>query len=153
MSETYLAVQGWVGSDIRLKEVSEGVSVASFRLAATPQQYVPANASWVDRPTNWFTVECWRALAVNVCRSIERGHPVLVTGRFRTTEWQDEAGNPKSRTVIEATSVGHDLSKGAATFTRTPSRAQFRTPTDQAELPETPADEAHHPDTPTQQAA
>ena len=35
-----------------------------------------------------------------------RGQPVVVTGRFRTTEWKDDAGNPRSSTVIEATSVG-----------------------------------------------
>lgn len=153
MSETYLAVQGWVGSDIRLKEVSEGVSVASFRLATTPQQYNASSASWADRPTNWFTVECWRSLAANVNRSMERGHPVVVTGRFRTTEWQDDAGNPRSRMVIEATSVGHDLSKGFATFTRSPSRAQLSTPTDQADLRDAPAEEDHLKDPPIQQAA
>ncbi|WBQ03338.1 single-stranded DNA-binding protein [Kribbella sp. CA-293567] len=128
MSETYLAVQGWVGSDVRFKEVSDGVSVASFRLAATPRQYSADQAGWTDRPTNWFTVECWRALATNVQRSMVRGQPVLVTGRFRTTEWKDDAGNLRSRMVIEATSVGHDLSLGVATFTRSPGRGQFDAP-------------------------
>jgi single-strand DNA-binding protein len=136
MSETYLAVQGWVGSDIRLREVSEGVSVASFRVAATPQQYNPSTATWSDRPTNWFTVECWRALATNVARSIERGHPVVVTGRFRTTEWRDDAGNPKSSTVIEATSIGHDLSKGFATFSKSTGRAHFPARVDETHVPE-----------------
>jgi single-strand DNA-binding protein len=151
MSETYLAVQGWVGSDIRLKEVSEGVSVASFRVAATPQQYNASTASWSDRPTNWFTVECWRALATNVAQSMRRGYPVVVTGRFRTTEWKDDAGNPRSSTVIEATSVGHDLSKGVATFTR--SRAQFPTPVEDPDVPRAAAEEDDLSEAPTEQAA
>ncbi|MEV8373037.1 single-stranded DNA-binding protein [Kribbella sp. NPDC056861] len=134
MSETHLAVQGWIGSDIRFKEISEGVSVASFRLAATPRQYNNDTAVWTDRPTNWFTVECWRALAGNVQQSMMRGQPVVVAGRFRTTEWKDEAGNPQSRMVIEATSVGHDLSLGTAIFTRSPARNQFDTATDEPDL-------------------
>jgi single-strand DNA-binding protein len=133
MSETHLAVQGWVGSDIRFKEISEGVSVASFRLAATPRQYSDTTG-WTDRPTNWFTVECWRALAANVQQSMMRGQPVVVAGRFRTTEWKDESGNPQSRMVIEATSVGHDLSLGTATFTRSPARNQFDTTADESDL-------------------
>jgi single-strand DNA-binding protein len=120
--ETYLAVQGWIGSDIRFREVADGVPVASFRLATTPRQYDRNAGDWTDRPTNWFTVECWRALAANVHQSMERGQPVVVTGRFRTTEWKDEEGNLRSRLLVEAASVGHDLSKGTATFTKSPPR-------------------------------
>lgn len=122
IGETTVAVQGWIGSDIRFKEVSDGVTVCSFRLATTPRQFDRASGGWTDRPTNWFTVECWRNLATNVRESMERGQPIVVTGRFRTTEWQDEAGNPRSRLVIEAAAVGHDLSRGTATFVRTPAR-------------------------------
>ena len=124
--ETYLAMQGWIGSDIRFKEVAEGVPVASFRLATTPRQYDRNTGSWADRPTNWFTVECWRALATNVFQSMERGQPVVVTGRFRTTEWKDEEGNLRSRLLVDAASVGHDLSKGVATFTKSPPRPQLQ---------------------------
>ncbi|MEU4392849.1 single-stranded DNA-binding protein [Kribbella sp. NPDC023855] len=122
IGETTVAVQGWIGSDIRFKEVSDGVTVCSFRLATTPRQFDRAGGVWTDRPTNWFTVECWRNLAMNVRDSMERGHPIVVTGRFRTTEWQDEAGNPRSRLFIEAAAVGHDLSRGTATFTKAPAR-------------------------------
>lgn len=124
IGETYLAVQGWIGSDIRFKEVSEGLPVATFRLATTPRQFDRSTGGWTDRPTNWFTVECWRALATNVNQSMERGHPVVVTGRFRTNEWQDEEGTPRSRLILEAFGIGHDLSKGTATFTKTPHRPQ-----------------------------
>jgi len=126
IGETYVAVQGWIGSDIRFREVSDGLMVCSFRLASTPRQFERGSGGWADRPTNWFTVECWRNLATNVRESMERGQPIVVTGRFRTTEWKDEAGNPRSRIVIEAAAVGHDLSRGTARFTRSPARPQFQ---------------------------
>ena len=126
LGETYLTVLGWVGGDIKFKEVSDRVAVASFRLGATPRQYDKPTGGWVDRPTTWFTVECWRSLAQNVHDSVVRGHPVVVTGRLKTTEWVDN-GEKRHKTVIEAFSVGHDLSRGTASFTKNLRRTQ---PTD-----------------------
>ena len=147
IGDTYLAVQGWIGSDLRYREVSEGVPVVTFRLATTPRQFDRGAGGWTDRPTNWFTIECWRALATNVKQSMERGHPVVVTGRFRTTEWQDEEGAPRSKMVLEAFAIGHDLSKGTTAFTKSPSRPQLREtpPLDQdlpAPLEGTPSDQS-----------
>lgn len=129
VGETYLSLQGWIGSDIKFKEVSGRVALASFRLGTTPRQYDRAKQAWVDRPTTWFTVECWRTLAENVHESVRRGQPVVVTGRLKTTEWVEE-GQTKSRTVLDAFSVGHDLTRGTTTFTKNPP---------QAHLPEAPS--------------
>lgn len=117
VGETYLTVQGRVGGDIKFKEVAGRVALASFRLGTTPRQFDKAKGGWVDRPTTWFTVECWRTLAENVNESLERGQPVVVTGRLKTTEWL-ENGESRSRTVLDATAIGHDLARGKATFTR-----------------------------------
>jgi len=119
VGETYLTVQGRVGSDVKFKEVSGRVALASFRLGTTPRQFDRNKQTWADRPTTWFTVECWRTLAENVNESLERGQPVVVTGRLKTTEWVEE-GQTKSRTVLDAFSVGHDLTRGRASFTKNP---------------------------------
>lgn len=119
VGETYLTLQGWVGSDIKFKEVSGRVALASFRLGSTPRQFDRAKQTWVDRPTTWFTVECWRTLAENVNESLQRGQPVVVTGRLKTTEWLEE-GQTKSRTVLDAFAVGHDLTRGTTAFTKNP---------------------------------
>ncbi|GAA1625318.1 single-stranded DNA-binding protein [Kribbella alba] len=123
VGETYLTVQGRVGGDVKFKEVSGKVALASFRLGTTPRQFDRATGGWTDRPTAWFTVECWRTLAENVNDSLRRGQPVVVTGRLKTTEWVEE-GEKKSRTVIDAFSVGHDLARGTTTFTKNPPRPQ-----------------------------
>ncbi|TCM43757.1 single-stranded DNA-binding protein [Kribbella sp. VKM Ac-2568] len=124
VGETYLTLQGRVGSDIKFKEVSGRVALASFRLGTTPRQYDRTKQAWVDRPTTWFTVECWRTLAENVNESLRRGQPVVVTGRLKTTEWLEE-GQTKSRTVLDAFSVGHDLTRGRTTFTKNPPQTQL----------------------------
>ncbi len=116
-----LDVQGRVGGEVKFKTSTSGVSMASFRLASTPRYFDKAAGGWSDRPTTWLTVECWRTLAENVHASVTMGQPVLVSGRLRTSEWI-ENGETRTRTVLDAFSVGHDLSRGTAEFSKNPPR-------------------------------
>ena len=118
VNETTVTVLGWVGGDISYREVSGGFGVANFRIGTTPRHFDKVVGGWVDRPTTWFQVECWRSLADNVRQSVQRGHPVLVTGRLKTTEWVDGEGVNRTKTVIDAFSVGHDLARGTTAFTK-----------------------------------
>ncbi|TWD82687.1 single-strand DNA-binding protein [Kribbella amoyensis] len=159
VGESYLTVQGNVGGEVQFKDVNDTIALASFRLASTPRQFDRGKGSWIDRPTTWFTVECWRTLAKNVAVSVERGHPVIVTGRLKTTEWTEE-GETRSRTVLEAFSVGHDLSRGTTAFTKNPPQAiggtgnldeQMRDLTTRAESPTDKPEEEEY--APSRQAA
>jgi single-strand DNA-binding protein len=117
VGEIYVTVQGRVGGDVEYKEAtSTKVALASFRLGSTPRYYDRGEGGWADRPTTWFTVECWRTLAENVKGSLEKGQPVMVMGRLKTTEWKDENGERQTKTVLEAFSVGHDLARGTSIF-------------------------------------
>ncbi len=49
--------------------------------------------------------------------SLRRGDPVLVGGRLRTNVWTKD-GIEHERLVLEATSVGHDLTWGTSAFRR-----------------------------------
>ena len=46
---------------------------------------------------------------------------MVVTGRLRTRVWESQ-GTKHERMVIEASSIGHDLSRGTSRFTRNPVR-------------------------------
>lgn len=121
--EAQLSMTGWIGGEVDFRHTqTTGTSRATFRLACTPR--VRRQGSWTDDPTTWLTVTCWRALAEHVASSLGKGEPVLVIGRLRTQEWQDEEGGKHERLVLDATSVGHDLAKGTAAFRRaSPPRA------------------------------
>jgi single-strand DNA-binding protein len=123
LSETYVTVQGWVGSEPDFKEIGGQTARATFRIGSTPRTFDRNTGLFVDKPTTWFTVECWRALAQNAFDSVHVGQPVLVTGRLRTHEWTDDAGEPRSRVVLEAFSLGHDLTRGTTTFTKSSPRS------------------------------
>jgi single-strand DNA-binding protein len=123
MNETYVTVQGWVGSKPQFKEIGGRTPQVTFRIGSTPRQFL-GDRGWADRPTTWFNVECWRALAQNTFESVHLGQPVIVTGKLLTKEWTTEAGERRSRVILDAHSIGHDLSKGTTSFTKSAPRAE-----------------------------
>jgi single-strand DNA-binding protein len=112
--DAHVHLTGNVGGNVEYRD--NGVPVASFRLACTPR--VRRNGEWVDGPTTWLTVTCFRGLATNLSGSLRRGDPVLVSGRLRTNTWTRD-GVEHERTVLEASAVGHDLTWGTSAFRRT----------------------------------
>jgi single-strand DNA-binding protein len=112
--DAYVQLTGNVGGAVEFR--NNTVPVASFRLAHTPR--VRRNGEWGDAPTTWITVTCFRALAENVTASLHKGQPVLVAGRLRTNVWTKD-GVTYERLTLEASTVGHDLTRGTATFFRT----------------------------------
>jgi single-strand DNA-binding protein len=118
LGDTHVTVQGWVGSKPDFKEIGGKVAHVSFRIGSTPRQFDRGSNMFVDKPTTWFSVECWRHLAQNAFESVHLGQPILVSGRLRTHEWTDESGTQRSRVVLEAFSLGHDLNRGTTTFTK-----------------------------------
>jgi len=107
---------GYVGGDVEFRTVKEEYTFASFRLACTPRLW--RGGEWVDAETTWIAVSCSRGLAENVRSSIGKGDPVVVAGKLRTDRWTDGQGGAHERLVIEAVSVGHDLSRGTSVFRR-----------------------------------
>ncbi|HQR25751.1 MAG TPA: single-stranded DNA-binding protein [Nocardioides sp.] len=126
MNDTQITFCGWVGTEVTLKDLGQGVQVASFRVASTPRRF--RNGQWEDGPTLWYTVKAWRALATHLHRSIRSGDPVLVHGRLMADVWRREDGTVSTRYVVVASSVGHDLSRGTSAFTRLTRREEQRGP-------------------------
>lgn len=114
--DAYVQLTGNVGGMVEFR--NNTVPIASFRLAHTPR--IRRGGEWVDAATTWITVTCFRALAENVAASLHKGQPVVVVGRLRTNVWTKE-GQTYERLILEASAVGHDLSRGTATFFRSKS--------------------------------
>jgi single-strand DNA-binding protein len=116
MNEAFVTFQGWVGNDVVHRETAQG-NVANLRVGTTPR-IRKRNGDWVDGPTSWFSVTCWRTLADHVRDSVRKGDPVLVHGRLRTDVWEREDGQSSVTYVVEATHLGHDLTRGTAVFVK-----------------------------------
>jgi len=111
-----LTLTGWVGTEP--KHFPGSTPFTSFRMASTRRFYDTRQSAWVDGKTLWFTVKVWREAAQNVAESLRKSDPVVVTGRLGTEEWESPDG-PRSTLVLEATSIGPDLTYGQARFMRT----------------------------------
>jgi single-strand DNA-binding protein len=117
--EAYVHITGHVGGDVEFR--NNTVATASFRLACTPR--MRRGGDWTDGETTWLTITCFRSLAENTASSVRKGDPVIVVGRLRTQVWVKD-GVQQERTVLEALTVGHDLSRGTSAFNRS-ERAQL----------------------------
>lgn len=117
MSTTTITVDGYVGTDVKFETTANGLHVATFRLASTPRRF-GRDGSWQTLETNWFSVKVWRNVAENVERSLRRGQPVIVTGRLVSDSWDRPDGTKGTQLTIEATALGHDLTKGTTRFTK-----------------------------------
>lgn len=119
MNETTITLQGWLGSDVTVRQAGD-VPVAGFRVACTPRRYNRRTGSWEDSPTQWYSVSAWRGLADNCAGSLRRGDPVVVHGRLNASVWVNAQGVEVTSFEVDATMVGHDLSRGTSQFTRAP---------------------------------
>jgi single-strand DNA-binding protein len=111
--EAYVHMTGYVGGDVEYR--NHTTPTGSFRLACTPR--MRRGGDWTDGETTWLTVTCFRALAEHAASSIRRGDPVIVIGRLRTQVWTKD-GAQQERTVLEALTIGHDLTRGTSAFNR-----------------------------------
>lgn len=119
MYETRVTVVGNVLTAPEWRRTSNTQAlVTTFRVASTSRRYDRATGAWVDGDSLRVRVSCWRALASNVASSVTTGDPVIVTGRLFTRDWTDEEGGRRTSYELEATTVGHDLSRGRGKFAR-----------------------------------
>ena len=117
MNETFVTFHGWAGSDVRHRTARD-VSVATVRVGVTPR--LKKDGDWVDGETTWYTVTAWRTLADHLRDSVRKGDPLIVHGRLRTETWEPEQGGTATTLQVDASLVGHDLTRGISHFIKAP---------------------------------
>jgi len=96
----------------------------SFRVLATERRPDGAGG-WMDGDQFGITVVCWGALAKGAATSIKLGDPVTVTGRLVDRRYEQD-GEMQYATELKASQVGHDLTRGRASFSRSSAPATDR---------------------------
>lgn len=115
MSST-ITVRGWVGNKPALTRTAKDRVFTNVRVAAT-HRYRDSHNAWVDGDTQWFSAVFWDDAAENVARSVRQGEPVVLVGRLVLDRWDSEEG-PRSSLGVRGATIGHDLTRGTAQFTR-----------------------------------
>ena len=134
INDANIDLAGFVASEPSFKRLPTGTSTAKLRVAYTERRLNRETGEWGDGPTSFVTVLCWRTLADNVAVCLRKGEPVLVRGRLRVREYEGKDGSRGTETEVDASSIGHDLSRGVAHFSRT-RRAPGETAAENAETP------------------
>ncbi len=132
INDANIDLAGFVASEPFFKRLATGTSHVKLRVAYTERRLNRETGEWGDGPTSFVTVLCWRSLADNVAMCLRKGEPVLVRGRLRVREYEGKDGSRGTETEIDASSVGHDLNRGVAHFSRT-RRAPGETAAESAE--------------------
>lgn len=119
----HITLRGFVGKDPESHLFEDGTVAARFRLATTTRRFDPDKNTWIDVSTNWYSIRCFRGLAMHVMTSVRCGQPVIVTGKLQIQEWLSDNG-PRTTVQVDATAIGHDLNFGTANFSRTGGQGQ-----------------------------
>ncbi len=117
INEAQVFMAGYVAREPRFRITTRGISSVTLRVACTPRWVDRETGEWTDGETSFVTVLCWRTLADNVAKCLHKGEPVLVKGRLHVRPYEKD-GASRLAVEIEATSVGHDLARGVASFQR-----------------------------------
>jgi single-strand DNA-binding protein len=119
MNETQVTMVGFVASKPSLVLTKAGRFVANMRVGVTPRRQDRDTGQWSDGDTSYVTVTCWRSLASNVAACLRKGDPVVVKGKMRVRQFDDKDGNQRTTVEVDASTMGHDLTRGVAHFLRT----------------------------------
>lgn len=116
MTDAYVTVAGNVTATPVFGTTKTGDAFASFRVAVNHGYFDRDKQQWLETGASFYKVSAFRALAVNVFESLQKGTPVVVQGKLRVTDWEngDKQG---TEAQIKATAVGPNLAFGQADFT------------------------------------
>jgi single-strand DNA-binding protein len=117
VGETTVTMVGTVASELA-RRTTKGHDVVSFWLKSSERRRDKESGEWVEGRHLSVRVTCWRKLAESVLTSLNKGDPVIVTGRMYTGE--DETGGQfRAIPELEASAVGPNLNLCTAALQRT----------------------------------
>jgi single-strand DNA-binding protein len=107
--DNQITLRGYVCAEPKLWQTKNNTTGAEVRIGSTPRWLNRDTGEWQEGEPMYYTVKCWRSLAINVKGSLHKGDRVLVRGKFTSRAWVDEQQRPRVQIEVEADSVGHDL--------------------------------------------
>ncbi|GLW44463.1 single-stranded DNA-binding protein [Streptomyces sp. NBRC 14336] len=109
VGETPITIVGNLAADPELRFTTGGDAIARFSVASTPRTYDKATGQWRDGTAMFLRCTAWRDLANHVAESLTKGTRVVVTGRLRQHNWQNEQGENRSMLALEVDDISPSL--------------------------------------------
>lgn len=92
---------GNLGADPEVRYTQSGDAVANLRLA-TSETWKDKQTGEARESTEWHRVVLWRGLAEIASQYLHKGSRVYIEGQLKTRKWQDQNGQDRYTTEIEA---------------------------------------------------
>ena len=118
----YVTLVGFVAQDPNIRTTATGKQLTKVRVGTTPRYRDDESGQWRDGETSYYDVKCWNRLAEHARLSLRKGEPVVVKGKFRIGNFEDKDGRTRISVEITADTLGHDLTRGVASYSRMQSR-------------------------------
>lgn len=94
-------LKGNVGQDPRITDFENGGKVAQFTLATTERGFTTKDGREIPDTTDWHNIVVKQSGLAKVCEQyVKKGTPLLIVGKIRTREYQDNAGQTRYVTEI-----------------------------------------------------
>ena len=94
-------LKGNVGQDPRITDFENGGKVAQFTLATTERGFTTRDGRQIPDVTDWHNIVVKQTGFAGVCQQyVKKGTPLLIVGKIRTREYQDNAGQTRYGTEI-----------------------------------------------------
>ena len=99
MNKVFL--RGNVGQDPQITNFDNGGKVAQFSLATTERGYKTQDGREIPDVTDWHNIVVKRSGLAGICEQyVKKGTPLLIIGKIRTRDYQDNAGQTRYITEI-----------------------------------------------------
>lgn len=101
---TNLTIVGRLTDQPDIKFTKTGKPVANFTVAES-HRVKNQQGEWADGPSTFWDCTLWGDDTQSLAE-LEKGCRVIVTGRSKTQQWQNQQGENRSKTVIDVDEVG-----------------------------------------------
>ena len=99
MNKVFL--KGNVGQDPKITVFQDGGKVAQFTLATTERGFKTRDGREIPDVTDWHNIVVKQTGLAGVCEQyVKKGTPLLIVGKIRTRDYQDNAGQTRYVTEI-----------------------------------------------------
>ena len=94
-------LKGNVGADPTITDFENGGKVAQFTLATTERGYTTKDGRQIPDVTDWHNCVAKQSGLAGVCEQyVKKGTPLLIVGKIRTRDYEDNAGQKRYITEI-----------------------------------------------------
>jgi single-strand DNA-binding protein len=104
MSVNKVILLGRLGQDPELKYTPSGAAVCNFSMA-TSESWTDKSTGQKQEKTEWHRIVVWGKLAELCNQYLSKGRQAFVEGRIQTRSWDDNNGNKRYTTEINANTV------------------------------------------------